>query len=114
MRRLEDIPLQRNDRLAIERATTVLKARFPVERIILYGSKARGTDAPDSDIDLLVLTSRALSWPDQERLIAALYPIQLEYGVLLSPLVVEQADWEQGLHSVLPIHDEVERDGVAA
>jgi predicted nucleotidyltransferase len=41
-----------------------LTAGLPVESIVLYGSKARGDDTFESDIDLLVLTARSLS-PDE-------------------------------------------------
>jgi predicted nucleotidyltransferase len=34
-----------------------------VDSIIVYGSKARGDDTPESDIDLLVLAGRSLT-PD--------------------------------------------------
>lgn len=34
-----------------------LVRRFQPEKIILFGSYARGTDGPDSDIDLLVVMS---------------------------------------------------------
>ena len=33
--------------------------RFPPERIILFGSHARGTAGPDSDVDLLVVVRDA-------------------------------------------------------
>jgi len=52
----------------------VLKAQFPVEEVVLYGSSARGTDEEDSDIDLLVLTTRPVGWQDQERVGAASLP----------------------------------------
>jgi hypothetical protein len=37
LRTVRHIPLKPSDRLAIERATAVLKAQFPVERVILFG-----------------------------------------------------------------------------
>jgi hypothetical protein len=33
-------------------------ARFPVDAAYLYGSMARGTPLPDSDVDVALLTSR--------------------------------------------------------
>jgi uncharacterized protein len=86
---------------------------FPVDRVVLYGSKARGTDDPESDVDLLVLTSRKLSWRDEHELIDAVFDLQLEHDVVLSLLVLPTAEWDDGIYTVLPIHDEIERDGVA-
>ena len=39
----------------IERMTRRLVRRFDPEKIILFGSYARGTPGPDSDVDLLVV-----------------------------------------------------------
>ncbi|ASC72600.1 hypothetical protein XM38_035580 [Halomicronema hongdechloris C2206] len=51
-----DLPLQDNDRPAIEAAIELLPNQFPVEQVILYGSNVSGQDTDESDIDLLVLT----------------------------------------------------------
>lgn len=114
MKTLDHIKLKANDRQAIEAAIRLLKQRYPVDGVILYGSKARGTDDPESDIDLLVLTSRELGWRECRAMTDELYDIQLRYGVVLSTLVVPSREWSEGRYSVLPIHDEIERYGVAA
>lgn len=114
MRTLDQLGLSPNDTAAIKAARQILLTRFPVERVILFGSKARGTEDAESDIDLLVLTSREITWQEREAVVGALYDIQLRYDVLLSPLVVPTTEWEAGLYSVLPLHREIERDGIAA
>jgi transcriptional regulator with XRE-family HTH domain len=40
---------------AIAQMTSIIVERFDPERIILFGSHARGSAGPDSDVDLLVL-----------------------------------------------------------
>jgi predicted nucleotidyltransferase len=114
VRTLADIQLADRDREAIERAAAVLRGQFPVERIILYGSKARGDDDAESDIDLLVLTSRPVGHAEKSHLIRAPYPVELDLGVVLTPLVVSSEEWDHGLYQVLPLHHEVATDGVAA
>ena len=49
------------DQKTIEEMAAVLPFRWPVDALVLYGSKARGDDTSESDIDLLVLTGRLLS-----------------------------------------------------
>src|SRR5512132_2794337 len=100
------------NRQAIEAAAAALHARFPVTDIVLYGSKARGDSDPESDIDLLVLTARKLDWQEERTIIHELFDIGIRFDVLFSPLTVEAQSWREGLHSVLPIHIEVEREGV--
>lgn len=114
MRTLDQIRLSERDRAAVVAAAARLRATLPVERIVLFGSKARGDGDPDSDIDLLVLTSRPLTREESDGVVATLYSIQLERDVLLSPLVVAREEWEEGVYQVMPLRVEVDRDGVAA
>lgn len=83
-------------------------------RILLFGSKAVGRDDPESDIDLLVLTSRGLSWRERDAVTDALFDVEMEHQVVLSTLVLSEADWDHGQYQVLPIHDEIARHGAAA
>ena len=112
VRTLDEVPLTANERQAIEAAAATLRARFPVTDLVLYGSKARGDSDPESDIDLLVLTSRALDHEERSGMRSHLHEISMRYDVLLSSLTVEARSWREGVHSVLPIHTEVEREGV--
>ncbi|MBU2601098.1 MAG: nucleotidyltransferase domain-containing protein [Actinobacteria bacterium] len=114
MKTLADIPLATRDREAIQAAGGLLRRHFPVERILLFGSKATGRDDPESDIDLLVLTSRPLSWRERDAITDALFDVEMEFQVAISTLVVCEEDWERGPYQVLPIRDEIERHGVAA
>ena len=111
---LADISLPDRDRRAVERAAEILRTNFPVERIVLFGSKARGEDDDESDIDLLVLTRRPLGHAEQDGVTDALFDLQLELDVVISPLIVATEEWDRGLFQVLPIRHEVDRDGVAA
>lgn len=104
--------MKENDRRAIERAAHVLKRELPVERVILFGSKARGTADAESDIDVLLLTRTPLSWSDRWRIVELLYDIQLDENVVISTVDVPSEEWTDGIYSVLPLHDEVEREGV--
>ncbi len=114
MKTIAQLSLKANDRKAIEAAKKLLAQKYPVELIVLYGSKATGTDDAESDIDLLVLTKRELAWRERQAITDALYDIQLAYSVVISTLVVSKHEWSEGRYSVLPIHDEIERYGVAA
>jgi uncharacterized protein len=114
MKTIADIPLADADRRAIEEASGLLRERYPIERIVLYGSKAKGTDTSESDIDLLLVTTVPLSWRDRDAITEALFDIQLAHDVVISTLVVPRSEWIDGVYAVLPIHAEIERHGVAA
>ena len=114
MKSIDQVNLGEKDRQAIDEAVQLLYQSFSIEQIILYGSKARGMDDAESDIDLLLLTSEELDWKGRNAITDALYDIQLTHGVVISTLVVPIHEWTQGRYTVLPIHDEIERYGVAA
>jgi predicted nucleotidyltransferase len=114
MRTLDDIDLRPGDRAAIDEAARVIRCHAAIEQIIVFGSKARGDDDDESDIDLLVLTSHSLARSERHAIVDALFPIQLSHGVVLSPIFVAIEDWRSGPISVLPIRAEVDDHGVAA
>ncbi len=113
MRQLAEISLRPSDRQAVEAALGVLRAQLPLERVILFGSKARGDDDAESDIDLLLLTERRCNWSEKRALLGALGPLERSHGVVFSVLIVPRDEWEHGRYQALPIHLAVERDGVA-
>ena len=44
----------------------------------------------------------------------AVFGVELRRAVVINKLIVPLEQWEQGLYRVLPIHADVERDGVLA
>ena len=92
MRTLDQISLSEKDRQAVKAASAILRQQFPVERVMLFGSKARGDADAESDIDLLVLTRRRLNWQERDEITNALFDLQLEMEVVLSTLVVASED----------------------
>jgi predicted nucleotidyltransferase len=80
--------------------------------VILYGSEARGTAEPDSDIDLLVLLEGPVdgvgdSWAS----IRALYPLVLELERPIHTVEVDISEYES---AEWPLYVEVRREGVSA
>ncbi len=113
MRSLEDLKLRKNEIAAIVEATRILKERFPVKKVILFGSKARGDSEPESDIDLLLLTTNPIGWKERHQIVDALFEVEMKYDVVISIVVNTLDDWNDGICTVLPIHKEINREGVA-
>jgi len=111
MKTLEDAKLGQKERDSIIEASRALKSDLPVTRLFLFGSKARGTGEPDSDIDLLVLTSCPVSTSLRTAISDRLADINLRNDVSLTSVVVFEQDWSRGLIHYTLIHEEVERDG---
>ena len=113
MRTLNDLSLKDNEREAIREATRMLKEKFPVKEVILFGSKARGDDDPESDIDLLLLTTRPIHWKERRSIIYALFDLGMKYDVIFSILDTTEMDYERGIFTAFPIYREIKKDGVA-
>jgi predicted nucleotidyltransferase len=111
MKRLEKNRLEKGERLAIEEAARVIKSKFSIEEIILFGSKARGDHDAFSDIDLLLVTSDPLHWKDEKGIVEALFDIGMKFDVIFSPLFVSKAEWNSSLFTQFPIYEEIVRDG---
>jgi len=111
MRTIETAKLAQEEHKAILEAAGVLKAELPVSRVILFGSKARGTGDIYSDIDLLVLTLCPVTASLRECISEQLAEINLKNDVMLSSIVVSEQDWSEGLIHHMLIHSEIEMDG---
>lgn len=111
MKTLDNIQLPARIRSAVQEAAARLKAELPVSQVVLFGSQARGQAEPDSDIDLLVLTTCPVTREIKDRVGDILFDIDLKDDVVLTPITVQQERWDSDLISQLLIHQEVERDG---
>ena len=100
------------DKNILGQLSSLKKVILPNDRLILFGSQARGDSNKHSDWDLLVLLNRrARSVPDDYNKYG--FPF-LEYGWTLgkhfSVKIYTENEWEQGKFT--PFHKNVEREGI--
>ena len=98
----------------LRRVKSILQDAFGprLRGVILYGSEARGTADPDSDIDFLVLLEGPVDyWAEVERCIHVLYPLVLEIGRPIDATPADVHDYEVDRW---PLYPEVKRNGVPA
>ncbi|MGM0411161.1 MAG: nucleotidyltransferase domain-containing protein [Bacillota bacterium] len=107
----EDI-LSNEQITALEEIRNKIVAKLMIESIILFGSVVRGEMDEESDIDLLIITEKALSRKDRHKITDIVFDVNLKYDTNYSTLVVDKSSWEEGPYSILPIHDEIEREGI--
>jgi predicted nucleotidyltransferase len=111
MKSLQKVPLLKQEREAVETAVGTLQQTVPIERVILFGSKARGDADTCSDFDLLLLTTHPLHWKEEKAIVETLFDIGMAYDVIFSPLCVSSDEWESNTFQALPIYQEIWRDG---
>lgn len=112
MRRLQDGDLTPNEDQALGELRRRLIELFQTEAIVLFGSRARGEADGESDVDLLILTRDPLTRRERHRITDVIFEVNLHYDTNFSSLVIDRDSWERGPVSVLPIRDEILRDGI--
>jgi predicted nucleotidyltransferase len=96
-------------RTFVEKVRASLGAQ--IVAIKLFGSKATGQDAPDSDIDVLVVVSDA-SVETEDRILDIAFEVNLADEVYISPRVIAHATLQDPLWRATPFLQAVERDGI--
>ena len=112
MKTLQDLQLPKNIFDALQAARNRISAEFAVDRVVLFGSVARGQADEESDVDLLIVLKDSPSHQERDLITSIILDINLEYDTNLSELIVDRQTWDTGLLSVLPIHQAIEEEGI--
>ncbi len=104
--------LKSHEKKALQELKEGLTDRFPEAEIILYGSKARGNSEAFSDIDVLVLLGREINNSLEEVIFGMAYDIELKYDVVFGILVESNVFWDSDLAHAMPIHWNIDREGI--
>jgi predicted nucleotidyltransferase len=103
--------LAENEYAALHRLRKELEERFSLIDIIVFGSKARGDDSEDSDIDIMIKLERYT--PAIESVVDdIIFSINLYYDTFISATIFGKDELESGPLSESPIYKVIEREGV--
>ena len=91
---------------------TLKRQILPNEKVILFGSQARGDARPDSDWDLLVILNKKgkHKWNDFDEYAYPFTEIGWNYGVAINPLLYTQEEWDKG--EIFPFYKSVMHEGI--
>ncbi|MBI3068451.1 MAG: nucleotidyltransferase domain-containing protein [Betaproteobacteria bacterium] len=106
--------LTRDEKIWLDEYRRALAKRFPgkVERLLVYGSKARGDAHSDSDIDvLLVVKDEASGLKREMRRIG--YLLAVTSDAVPSIMAYTHGEWAKREQSGSPFRKNVERDAVS-
>jgi len=101
-----------NEREALKRLKAALARDFRLIELRLYGSKARGDAHRESDIDVLIVLEDC-NWAIRKAVSALCFDLDLEFGVLISPVIFTQAKLDSPLTRITPFYQAVARESVA-
>jgi uncharacterized protein len=112
MKQIDSVPITAKLLQALTEIKRRLLEKFDIETFVLYGSFARGQADEESDVDLLIVTSKPLSRFERHEITNVVFEVNLQHDTNFSTLVVDRESWETGIISVLPVRDEILRDGI--
>ncbi len=112
MKSIDDIIVASEQVQALKDLKDRLLDKFNIEDVVIYGSVARSQADNESDFDLLILTTYPVTRFERHKITDVIFEVNLHYGTNFSSLVVDHVSWQSGPISVLPIYDEVCRDGI--
>ena len=112
MRKISDIKLSTNQLEALKQVKDRINKEFSIEKIIIFGSAVRGECDRESDFDILIIIKEKLDRKRRNKITDIVYEENLKYDTNISSIVVYQSMWDSGSISVLPIHEEILKEGV--
>jgi len=86
-----------------------------IVRLLVFGSVARGTDSPESDIDVMIVVNAdrlSVDWELERCLRGVALDVELMADVVFDLKVVAQQDWS-GLRGHTPFMERVAEEGIA-
>ncbi len=82
-----------------------------MEKVILYGSYARGEETMESDVDIAVFLKPGHTEEMHDRMIDIVVDYELELGVTLSVVPIEYGEYKQW-YRTLPFYRNIDKEGI--
>jgi predicted nucleotidyltransferase len=111
-KRIERTHLSHTEKCALDELITSLREKWHDAEFTLFGSKARGTDDEESDLDILIKLPEPVKEETRRIIIHRIFDINLSFDSNISALIVSKESWQHSPLAVLPIHYAVETEGI--
>ena len=106
------MPLSSNENKALRALKNILLEKYSILDFRIYGSKAKGTDVQDSDIDIMIVLEDDSPAIESE-IDDLIFDINLKYDCFISALYFGRNELEFGPLAESPIHKKIMQEGVS-
>jgi len=104
--------MDRVEKAILKRFKTLLSQRVKLDKIILFGSRARGDAARSSDMDLIVILDDLVDDETRDYVSDCAWEAGFEYGIVVVPFVFNKNEWDNGPERYSLFVKAVEMEGV--
>jgi predicted nucleotidyltransferase len=101
-----------NKKLLLKLVKNAIYEIEPSAEIILYGSRARNDETPESDWDLLILLDGDVDDARADKIRHRLYEIEWEHDAVLCSVICSRQKWDSPRYQTMPFHKNVKREGI--
>lgn len=97
---------------AIRELETEVRQLFKTKRVSLFGSVAREEADENSDIDLLIILSEAVTHRLRNSISDMAFEVNLKHDTNISVIIFDEETWSSGVMKLTPFYSEVIREEV--
>jgi len=103
--------MKEQDLNIIKKLSQRLKRSLNIIEVILFGSRARGTNETDSDFDVCIIVED-LNTTIRDLIFTIAWEISLEEGVVITPLIFKREEVQDSPITESPIYNTILREGI--
>ncbi|MBM3713022.1 MAG: hypothetical protein FJW56_06255 [Actinobacteria bacterium] len=107
---MKKLKLKKNEKKALRVLKDELSRNFDVIGLRVFGSKVRGQDTPESDIDVMIEIGEYNS-DIKSQIYDIIFDINLENDTFISATIFAKKEIEEGPLSESPIYKAIMREG---
>jgi predicted nucleotidyltransferase len=101
-----------NEKRALKELRTKLSENYSLVDFRLYGSKAKGTDIPESDLDVMIVLEVCSPIVESE-IDDLIFNINLQHDCFITALFFSRSELDTGALSESPVYKKILQEGIS-
>ena len=106
------LTIKESERLALGALKNRIQSLTDINKVIIFGSVARGEATEESDLDVLIITENPINYKDETAIFDITFFVNMEYDTNISVVVTPKEKWHSPMWSLLPIHQIIDKEGI--
>jgi predicted nucleotidyltransferase len=105
------MPILPNERRALDALKSSLENKYELLDLKVFGSKAKGSDNPESDLDVMIVLKN-LTHDIESEIDDLIFDINIEHDCLITAIFFSQEELRAGSMSESPIYKKILQEGI--